>query len=201
MSNPELIGQPSSLDPKARTLARAATPASAQRKSASTNLARGLGWFSICLGVMELLAARALARRVGLQGRERLVRACGVREIVSGVGILVSREPAPRSGWVWSRVVGDTLDLSTLRVAAATPAPRRSHPAVAMAAVAGLTALDVVCARSLQREADAARQTTDYSGRSGIGGSPEQMRGAALGTFVQPPDMRASPTLNTGALH
>jgi hypothetical protein len=56
-----------------------------------------------------------------------------------------------------------------------------------------VTALDVTCACSLQQEAHAARQTTDYSDRSGLAAPPEQMRGAALETFTQPPDMRVSP--------
>lgn len=69
-----------------------------------------------------------------------------------------------------------------------------------MAAVAGVTALDVACACSLQQEANAASQTTDYSHRSGTGGPAEQMRGAALPTFTQPPDMRVSPNSHSGAL-
>jgi hypothetical protein len=201
MSNPELTGRPSALDRRARKLARMATPAGARRHSASTRLARGLGWFSIGWGVMELLAARPLARLIGLQGHESLLRACGMREIACGIGILVSRRAAPQSVVVWSRVAGDTLDLYTLGAAAVSPRPRGSHPFVAMAAVAGVTALDVACAWSLQREANAARQTTDYSHRSGLAAPPEQMRGAALASFVQPADMRVSRPTDPGLLH
>jgi len=200
MSNPELTGQPSPLDTKARALARVATPTTSRRSSATTKLARGLGWFSIGLGVVELLATRALARRVGLQGRESRLRVYGLREIASGIGILAAPHAAHRSGWVWARVVGDTMDLSTLREATEMPIPLRSHPVAAMVAVAGVTALDIACARSLQQEANAARQTTDYSDRSGIGGSPEQMRGAALVTFTQPVDMRAALPVDMSAL-
>ena len=203
MSNPELTGRPSPLDTKARALARAATPTTSRHSSATSQLARGLGWFSIGLGLMEIVAARALARRTGLQGRETLVRVHGVREMVNGVGILASRKPAPQSGWMWGRVVGDALDFTTVSAAAARATARspRSHPVAAMVAVAGVTMLDVACARSLQRQANAARQTTDYSNRSGIGTSPEQMRGAALKTFTQPTDMRVSPAVDTSPPH
>ena len=41
------------------------------RVRAARNTARRLGWFSIALGVTELLFARQVARAAGLQGRER----------------------------------------------------------------------------------------------------------------------------------
>lgn len=199
MSNPELTGRPSPLDTKARAAARAATPTSTRHSSATAKLARGLGWFSIGLGLMEIMATRTVARRTGLLGRESLLRVHGMREVANGVGILASRKPAPQSGWMWGRVVGDALDLTTVTAAAAAARARRpgSHPVAAMVAVAGVAMLDVVCARSLQRQANAARQTTDYSNRSGIGASPEQVRGAALKTFMQPPDMQAMPQADT----
>ena len=201
MSNPELTGQPSPLDQKARALARAATPTSGRRQSASTQLARGLGWFSIGVGVAELLAAGPLARMIGLKGRETKLRAYGLREIANGIGLLASRGAAARSAWAWSRVAGDALDLSSLGRAAAARTPRQGHPVAAMAAMAGVAALDLVCAYSLRHEANAARQNTDYSRRSGMSSPPEQMRGAALSTFRQPADMRVSPPVRLESLH
>ena len=58
--------------------------------SDSERLARGLGYVSIALGLAELLAPRAVGRSIGLEGRETLVRACGAREIATGVAILAS---------------------------------------------------------------------------------------------------------------
>src|SRR5690606_15255816 len=49
------------------------------------SLARGLGWFSIGLGVVQLLAPRQVSRFIGMPGSEGMIRACGVREIVTGV--------------------------------------------------------------------------------------------------------------------
>ncbi len=48
-------------------------------------IARALGWFSIGLGVTELVMAPKLARALGMRGQESLVRAFGAREIAAGV--------------------------------------------------------------------------------------------------------------------
>src|SRR5512140_3802102 len=75
------------------------------------SMARGLGWFSIGLGVAEVLAPCALTRCLGMGGNEQLVRAYGLREIATGIGILSSDKPA---AWIWGRVGGDALDMATL---------------------------------------------------------------------------------------
>ena len=54
------------------------------------SMARGLGWFSIGLGLAEVLAPRALTRGLGMEGNEQLVQAYGLREIPTGIGILSS---------------------------------------------------------------------------------------------------------------
>lgn len=192
MANTELTHQASPLDTKARALIRVTAPSSARRTSASRKLARGLGWFGIALGAAELLAAGPLARAIGLRGHETLLRAFGVREIASGIGILASKQPATQATWVGARVAGDALDIAMLAAAVVAPRPRAGHPVVALFAVAGVALLDVVVTRALQQEANAARQTTDYSHRAGLGREPAAMRGAALETFKQPPDMRVS---------
>jgi uncharacterized membrane protein len=112
------------------------------KNDAQARLIRSLGWFSIGLGLAEVAAPRTLSRFLGIEDRPTLVRALGVREIASGLGILTSHG---RAEWLWSRVAGDAIDLSLL--AAALPrAPGRV--AGAMVAVAGVTALDVVASRS-----------------------------------------------------
>ena len=45
--------------------------------------ARALGWFSIGLGVMELVAGRRIGRAVGQRGHIGTVRLFGVREIAT----------------------------------------------------------------------------------------------------------------------
>jgi uncharacterized membrane protein len=117
-------------------------------------LARGLGWFSIGLGLAELLAPRGVARVAGLRGGTGLIRLFGLREIASGVAIFAQgRRPA---GAVWSRVVGDALDLACLGAALASPDSDKGRVAFATANVMAVTALDVLCAKQLSADGDGA---------------------------------------------
>ena len=154
-------------------------------RSADT-LARGLGWFSIGLGLAEVLAPRTLTRALGLQGHERLVQAYGLREIATGVGILAARNPAP---WIWGRVGGDALDLATLAGGLHDDNRHMANVGLAMGAVAAVGALDVYCATALSGESEPPRRVRDYSGRSGFPREVQAMRGAAS-DFQMPADMR-----------
>ena len=141
------------------------------------DLARGLGWFSIGLGLLELAAPRDLCRMLGLDGREGLVRSYGVREVATGVAILMSHDPTP---WILARVGGDALDLATLATGFEGDRHRKANLVAATAAVAGVTALDILCAQGLiadKRLSPAGR--FDYAGRSGFPRAPHAMRGAA----------------------
>lgn len=155
-------------------------------------LARGLGWFSIGLGLAEVLAPHRLARALGMRGQEHVFQAYGWREIATGIGILAAKDPTP---WIWGRVGGDALDLATLAGGFHDHNRRKDNVGLALAAVAGVTALDVYCATALS--SDDGRQTRrpqpmrDYHDRSGLPRPPDQMRGAAR-DFVTPPDMRSA---------
>src|SRR3954453_21931986 len=83
-------------------------------------LARGLGWFSIGLGLAEVPAPRRLARAAGIDDREEAARACGILEIAMGVGILGSDNPAP---WIWGRGAGGALDVAILAAGAGADTP------------------------------------------------------------------------------
>lgn len=120
------------------------------RDTGPDRLARGLGWFSIGLGAIELIAARDLAWWLGAPRSEDIVRAYGAREVANGVGILSTSRPKQRARWVWARVAGDALDLATLGAALTPDNPRKANVAVAMAAVAGITAVDVVAGLLMQ---------------------------------------------------
>ena len=157
-------------------------------RSKSDQLAKGLGWFSIGLGLFELFAAEKLCDALGLEGHETLVRGYGAREVATGMAILASHDPTP---WIWGRVAGDALDLATLAAAGSSArGDQQGNVALAVAAVAGVTALDVYCARALEAE-KGSRSTaiTDYSDRSGFPREARAMRGAA-GDFEVPRDMR-----------
>lgn len=146
------------------------------RHTTAGSLAYQLGWFSLALGAVELMASRHLARALGMRGQESLIRAYGVREIVKGVGILTSPNPTP---WLWGRVAGDALDLGTLAYAYRT-SPKRRNVAIAMANVAAATALDVLAAQQLGAVKQRQQQpAVDYSNRSGFPRGVEVSRGLA----------------------
>ena len=136
---------------------RAIENASNGATDADERLAKGLGWFSIGLGVAETLVPGGVARLAGVPRRRGVLRTFGMREIGSGVGILSERRPVM---WLWSRVAGDVLDLTALAAAFTSRHARRGRLVAATAAVAGVTALDVLCARRLSRGNGAATQDT-----------------------------------------
>ena len=160
---------------------------------AARSVARGLGWFSIGLGVVQLLAPRQVSRFIGMQGSEGMIRACGVREIVTGVGILLADNPKP---WVQARVGGDALDLACL----GWSVERGREPfnaAIAAGAVAAVTAVDIGCARALQAEQRPVTEW-DYSDRSGFPAGPAQVRGSVEAEFAA---ARAEPNGYSQQLH
>jgi uncharacterized membrane protein len=132
-------------------------------------LARGLGWFSLGLGLAGVLAPRSLSRLIGVRERPLLLRAIGLREILCGVGILNERKPA---NWLWARVAGDIMDLSFLGVALASNNPNKSRVAAAAAAVAGVTALD---ARGAKRFSSTKNGVIHVERAITINRSPEEL--------------------------
>jgi len=140
------------------TQSRYRTPESTRNNSdieTENRIANFLGWFSIGLGLAEIVAPRALAKFIGVPNGSRtssVLRFYGVREIAAGIGILSQDNPAP---WLWARVGGDLLDLSTLGTAITSPDTERGRASVAAVAVAGITALDVYCAQKLSSASQA----------------------------------------------
>lgn len=151
-------------------------------------LAQGLGWFSIGLGVAELIAPERLAGFLGMEEHTGLIRAYGAREVATGLGILSQQDPTP---WMWGRIGGDVLDLGTLAMGLTPDNPRRGNVGLAVAAVAGVMALDIICARGLGADRERSYQPVrDYSDRRGLPRPPADMRGAARDALA-PRDMRA----------
>lgn len=133
----------------------------------SETLAVGLGWFSIALGVAELAAPHSVARFIGVTPTEKTVatlRAYGAREVGTGLAILAQPD---RPTWLWSRVAGDAVDLATLGAAMNEPDTDKGRAMFATAAVLGVTALDVLCARQLS---DQQEDDLEFSDRRAAGG-------------------------------
>jgi hypothetical protein len=137
-------------------------------------LVRGIGLFSLGLGVAELVAPGKIAKTFGLEGKESLLRAFGAREIASGIGTL-STDPQPA---LWSRVAGDFADMATLAFGAkAGNQEAKRNALIGIAAVAGITALDAFAANLMGKRGGDRPPPADYSDRSGLPKGVEASRG------------------------
>ena len=165
------------------------------RRAAAHSAATALGWFSVGLGIAELLMPRILARVLGMEGRETLLRAYGAREIATGIGILNSSSPAP---WIWGRVAGDALDIATLGKVF-IGSDRKGSVAMAMGAVAGVTLVDFATGQILSEiDRKDATYYRDYSTSSGFSRPAEAMRGTVREVRA-PRDETLRPGARSGA--
>jgi hypothetical protein len=113
------------------------------RRISPRGTAKALGWFSIGLGVLEIVGAKRLANVLGLES-SFLVRALGVREIASGIALLTQAKKGP---YIWARVAGDALDGAVLGRALTTR--KRRNAAFAIAAVSPIVMADLALGRRL----------------------------------------------------
>ena len=123
---------------------------STPRPSAETTrqLARGLGWFSIGLGLTQLLAPVRLGRAIGVGDRRPFMQAMGAREVLHGIAVLAPH--SPKMG-LWSRVVGDVLDTGLLVGALAGPCNDKRRVLGALVMVLPVGVLDLLAARRASR--------------------------------------------------
>ena len=149
--------------PRRATAQRYQRIADGDRGTGGESLADFLGYFSIGLGLAELLAPQVMSRVIGVKHPDdtnrRTMRLMGLREISHGVAILSNQQPAKA---VWSRVAGDALDLALLGRTMANPENDRGRTLFATANVLAVAALDVMCARQLSRQPETpANQAAD----------------------------------------
>lgn len=143
------------------------------RLTQEQQLAYGLGWFGVGLGLAELLAPRRVATMIGVSQEHRtLIRCMGLRELVSSAAIL--RDPSS-AGAVWSRVAGDVLDLALLGVAFTSRRSNHTPLAAATASVAGAMLMDVITAQQLTRGITTRRGTIRIKTALIIDRPPEQL--------------------------
>ena len=123
------------------------------RGTGGESLADFLGYFSIGLGLAEVLAPQAIARVIGIKHPEErnrtLIRLMGLRELGAGLSILSNQHPEKS---LWSRVAGDALDLALLGGTFANPENDRGRTLFATLNVLAVTALDVMAARQLAQQ-------------------------------------------------
>ncbi|ACB73668.1 hypothetical protein [Opitutus terrae] len=143
-------------------------------------LSRSLGFFSLGLGLAELLAPRKVAAVAGINDdHDTLIRSLGAREIASGLAILSGTRTKEA---VWSRVLGDAIDLGLLAAALNSPRTDRRRLTGALGLVGAVTALDVFTSVRLQRgpQIDPSWRYTPARGRAGIDLAARGKRGSAM---------------------
>lgn len=133
---------------------------------AADRTAKMLGWFSLGLGLVELLAPRSVTRNLGMKSpaMDATIRAFGAREIGAGVLTLSTEKKLG----LWSRVLGDGLDVGVLAQGLDRSNPMRRNVKVALVTVLGIAALDAAVALALTSRSARPRQLRDYSNRSGF---------------------------------
>lgn len=125
-------------------------------------LATALGWFSVGLGLAQVIAPGAIARLIGIKdnaANRRTLRLVGARELSAAAGIFGQDVPLP---WLWARVAGDAMDLTLLGRALNVRRNDRNRVTAAFAAVAGIAGLDLLQSIRLTLGALAARRQGPY---------------------------------------
>jgi hypothetical protein len=114
---------------------------------ATGKLAKGLGVFSIALGLVEMFAPGQLGGAIGVSNRfKTFLPVLGAREVAHGIAILSDAKPTAA---VWTRVGGDVIDLAYLGAAFAAKETNKRRLVGATVAVLGVGILDVLCAQRL----------------------------------------------------
>lgn len=116
---------------------------------------------------------------LGMDGKENLVRAYGVREIAAGMASLSTE----RTFGLWSRVGGDALDIATLLTAYRDDNPKKHNVGLALVAVVGIMLIDLATtkASSTTHATEDGRKRRDYRGRCGFPKGLETARGYSPG--------------------
>lgn len=149
---------------------------------------RALGWASFGLGALELFAPKVVTRWLGMEGRETLVRAYGVREFGAGVLCLSTNADAG----AFARAGGDVIDLATLATAWRDDNPKKRHVGIAMAAVTAIAVADAATGWAIRDLHRRKGEPRDFSDRSGFPKGVEYSRGKGAGSV--PADFKAAPS-------
>jgi hypothetical protein len=158
----------------------------ASSMDSTDNLARALGWFSIGLGAVELMAPGRITRALGMQGSEGLLQAYGLREIASGIMTLSTEKQTGLK----SRLAGDGLDIATLLSAFRRDNPKNDNVALALVMVGGVTLLDYIATQGTRvRHSRDRGQRRSYRDRTGFPKGIAAVRGIAR-EFQAPPQTR-----------
>lgn len=138
-----------------------------QQNGHGEGLANVLGWFSIGLGMAELIAPDSVARLVGVEPDDRtrtIVRGLGAREVLSGIGILATSRP---TNWVRARVAGDAMDAALLTRLLRSRSTDSERTSASLAAVLAVGVIDAYCAQQLMTDGRRSMTRTRMPMRAG----------------------------------
>jgi uncharacterized membrane protein len=151
-----------------------------QRRNLASGIrrARGLGWFSIGLGIAQLASPGVISSFVlgaDDQRRRRTMRLVGARQLACGIGILTRRHP---SRWLWMRVAGDLVDLALLGASLSARRTDRGRILGSIAGVLGVTALDALTSLQHSRARAAAHvDVQHFTAAVTVNRRPEEVYG------------------------
>jgi hypothetical protein len=106
-------------------------------------LTTGLTWFSVGLGIAQLVAPARMAKLIGMRDTDdgrSLMRLIGVRETAAGLGLLSGTKA---DAWLGARIGGDLIDLALMAGAMRQRGTNQTRLRAATGAVLGITALDI----------------------------------------------------------
>lgn len=139
-----------------------------------SQIGHALAYVSLGLGFMEVFMPKRVQKLAGIRrgNYSWLIRFAGIREITSALLILM--QTRPHTG-VWSRVIGDAMDLGLLGAAFSSPRVKKDNLSLTTAFIAGTTAVDAVTALRLRSERDKEKSLStltqeDLDGRTAGGG-------------------------------
>ncbi len=110
-------------------------------------LARGIGWFSLAIGLRLVVAPMPGTRAFGMGERPALGCVMGVRDLVVGAGLL--RGENTRT-WLMARGINDALDAALILVGMASGAFPRDRAPVGLAVVTSFSVASLLLAKRLR---------------------------------------------------
>jgi len=162
--------------------------------SADDPTAKSLGWCTLALGAVEVIAPQRVANLAGINLRPSVVRLCGVGKIVGGMALLGSKKPAK---WLWAKVAGDLLDLAVVGSAPSSSArSARSLRAVATSSIVGATVIDTMLAiRNSRKSSSTTHLRSPHEQLVHFLSDMYSVEQQALAQMVRAPDIAGVPQL------
>src|SRR5256886_9861383 len=97
----------------------------------SKMMAKAVGWLSIGVGLVALVAPPRIGVLMGYVEKPALLRLAGVRDLCIGAGLL---RPGNERRWLWARAASDGLDATIIAANLLTGGTSRGRAMVGMAA-------------------------------------------------------------------